>query len=76
MESVASVSPLLRERLRHRDLLKLYTAMQDERAIYLVLGLEVQALVHYAMPVRGMLYDALNYVRQVTEAAASYRKER
>ena len=61
---------------KYRDLLKLYTAMQDERAIYLVLGLEVQALVHYAMPVRGMLYDALNYARQVTEAAASYRKER
>ena len=47
---------------KYRDLLKLYTAMQ--------------ALVHYAMPVRGMLYDALNYARQVTEAAASYRKER
>ena len=61
---------------KYRDLLKLYTAMQDERAIYLVLGLEVQALVHYAMPVRGMLYDALNYAHQVTEAAASYRKER
>ena len=61
---------------KYRDLLKLYTAMQDERAIYLVLGVEVQALVHYAMPVRGMLYDALNYARQVTEAAASYRKER
>ena len=61
---------------KYRDLLKLYTAMQDGRAIYLVLGLEVQALVHYAMPVRGMLYDALNYARQVTEAAASYRKER
>ncbi|MBQ7478824.1 MAG: hypothetical protein IJT01_07980 [Selenomonadaceae bacterium] len=38
------------------------------------MGLEVQALVHYAMPVRGMLYDALNYTRQVTEAAASYRR--
>ena len=60
---------------KYRDLLKLYTAMQDERAIYLVLGLEIQALVHYAMPVRGMLYDALNYARQVTESAASYRKE-
>ena len=60
---------------KYRDLLKLYTVMQDERAIYLVLGLEIQALVHYAMPVRGMLYDALNYARQVTEAAASYRQE-
>ena len=32
--------------------------------------------LYTAMPVRGMLYDALNYARQVTEAAASYRKER
>lgn len=31
---------------KYRDLLKLYTAMQDKRAIYLVLGLEVQVLVH------------------------------
>lgn len=50
--------------------------MQYGLAIYFVLGLEVQALVHYAMPVRGMFYDALSYARQVTEATASYRKER
>ena len=60
---------------KYRDLLKLYTAMQDERAIYLILGLEIQTLVHYAMPVRAMLYDALNYARQVTEATTSYRKK-
>ena len=61
---------------KYRDLLKLYTAMQDEQAIYLVLGLELQTHIHYAMPVRGMLYDALNYSQQVTEAAASYRKDK
>ena len=60
---------------KYRDLIRLYAAMQDGRAIYIVLGLELQTLVHYAMPVRGMLYDALNYPRQVTEAAVSYRKE-
>ena len=59
---------------KYRDLLKLYAAMQDEQAIYLVLGLELQTHIHYAMPVRGMLYDALNYSQQVTEAAASHRK--
>ncbi len=59
---------------KYRDLLKLYAAMQDEQAIYLILGLELQTHIHYAMPVRGMLYDALNYSQQVTEAAASYRK--
>lgn len=59
---------------KYRDLLKLYAAMQDGQAIYLVLGLELQTRIHYAMPVRGMLYDALNYTQQVAEAAASYRK--
>ena len=54
--------------------MKLYAAMQDGQAIYLVLGLELQTRIHYSMPVRGMLYDALNYSQQVTEAAASYRK--
>lgn len=28
------------------------------------------------MPVRGMLYDALNYTEQVAKAAASYRKDK
>lgn len=59
---------------KYRDLLKLYAAMQDGQAIYLVLELELQTRIHYSMPVRGMLYDALNYSQQVTEAAASYRK--
>lgn len=61
---------------KYRDILKLYAAMQDEQAIYLVLGLELQTHIHYAMPVRGMLYDALNYTEQVAEAAASYRKDK
>ena len=30
-----------------------------------LLGIEAQAAVHYAMPVRAMLYDALNYTDQV-----------
>ena len=61
---------------KFRDLLKLYAAMRDGKAIYLALGLEVQRHVHYAMPVRGYLYDALNYADQVAKAAASYRKNK
>ena len=59
---------------RFRDVLKLYAAMRDSRAIYLMLGIEAQTEIHYAMPVRNMLFDAMNYVKQVSEAAASYRK--
>ena len=59
---------------KFRDVLKLYAAMQDDRAIYLMLGIEAQTETHYAMPVRNMLYDAMSYTKQIAEAAASYRK--
>ena len=41
---------------------------------YVVLGAENQAKVHYAMPVKDMLYDALNYARQVAETTKSFKK--
>ncbi|MBQ7782329.1 MAG: transposase, partial [Lachnospiraceae bacterium] len=44
---------------RLRDGLKYLTAMEDDSAVYLLLGVENQTEVHYAMPVRDMLYDAL-----------------
>ena len=59
---------------KFRDVLKLYAAMQDKRAIYLMLGIEAQTETHYAMPVRNMLYDAMSYTKQIAEAALSYRK--
>ena len=59
---------------RFRDILKLYKAMRDNEAIYLMFGIEAQSEIHYAMPVRNMLYDAMNYVKQVSEATASYKR--
>ncbi len=50
---------------KHRDLLKLYAAKQDKGAIYLILGLEIETKIHYGMPVRAMLYDAMSYTHQV-----------
>ena len=38
-------------------------------------GAENQAEIHYAMPVKSNLYDALEYAGQVEEAAKSHRKE-
>ncbi len=59
---------------RTRDVIKSVVAMTDERAAYLILGVENQTHIHYAMPVRNMLYDALQYTKQVEEAAASHKK--
>ena len=44
--------------------------------MYIVLiGVENQTEVHYAMPVKNMVYDALNYNSQVKEAAAKHREQ-
>lgn len=60
---------------RHRDGLKLWTAMADDHVRYALLGVESQANVDYAMPVRGMLYDALAYADQVAKLKSENRKE-
>lgn len=57
-----------------RDALKLYSAMRDDKAIYLILGIEAQSEAHYAMPVRNMLYDSMSYTEQVSRIAATNRK--
>ena len=59
-----------------RDVLKLYTAMRDEQAYYLMLGIEIQTETHYALPVRNMLYDAMSYAQQVSDIAAEHRKNK
>lgn len=60
---------------KYRDTMKIWAAMEDEYAVYVLLGGEAQSHVHYAMPVKDMLYDALNYAAQVDEARRSYRKK-
>ena len=61
---------------KFRDVLKLWTAKQDENAIYVIFGIENQDKVHYAMPVKNMLYDAMNYAKQVENAKKSYKKNK
>lgn len=45
------------------------------KVIYVILGTEVQGAVHYAMPVKDALYDAIGYSRQVEEARKSYKND-
>lgn len=50
--------------------------MQNKEATYLLLGIENQTDIHYAMPVRNMIYDSLQYGKQVMEIAAEHRKRK
>lgn len=58
---------------KYRDVLKSAVIMQDNKAAYILLGIENQTDVHYAMPVRNILYDALQYGKQVADIAAKHR---
>lgn len=60
---------------KYRDILKSAVVKQDDKAAYILLGIENQTDIHYAMPVRSMIYDALQYGKQVSEIAAKHRKE-
>ena len=59
---------------KYRDILKMTTVMTDDKAAYVLFGVEAQPDIHYAMPVRNVIYDALQYGRQVTEISKRNRK--
>ena len=59
---------------KYRDLLKMWNAMMDGNAIYVILGAELQDKVHYGMPVKDGLYDMLGYSKQIAEIKRSYKK--
>ena len=58
-----------------RDVLKECVIMQDDKCSYLILGIENQSDVHYAMPVKNLIYDALNYGQQISKKTKELRKE-
>ena len=59
---------------KFRDEFKAFNAMQDDSRIYLLLGIENQSEQHFAMPVKNMVYDSLEYAGQVEKSARSYRE--
>ena len=60
---------------RYRDVFKIWNAMMDDNAIYVLLGAELQDKVHYGMPVKDGLYDMIGYSKQIEEIRKSYKKK-
>ncbi len=58
---------------RFRDVIKSATVMDDGNAAYMILGIEDQTEMHFAMPVRNMLYDGIQYTKQVSKKAAEHK---
>ena len=61
---------------KQRDVLKYLSAMTTDNVAYLILGIENQSDIHYAMPVRNMLYDALQYEYQMQEITKAHRNNK
>ena len=55
-------------------IIKVVSAMTDGHCDYLLLAIEVQSELHYAMPIKNMLYDIMQYADQVTQTAKAHRK--
>lgn len=61
---------------KYRDVFKSAVIMQNDNMSYILFGVENQTDVHYAMPVRNMMYDAMQYGKQVTDILTHHRKNR
>ncbi len=59
-----------------RDVYKYISAMTDGNHAYLILGIESQKDICYAMPARNMLYDAMEYATQISTIAKKHRKDK
>ena len=57
-----------------RDILKKTVLKYDGKAVYMIVGIENQHDIHYAMVVKNMVYDALNYASQVEKIAKEHRE--
>ena len=61
---------------KYRDLLRSTVIKNDDTATYILLGIESEADVKYAEPVKVGLYDFLQYSEQVQQTAAKHRAAR
>ena len=61
---------------KYRDIIKHWAIKRDDKATYVILAVENQSEIHYAMPVRTMLYDALRYANQIENIADENRRNK
>lgn len=75
MDSTEALADIVNDKLlaeqRWRDVLKVISIKKAEGKCYIaVVGVENQTKINYAMVVKDMLYDAINYAGQVQEIGA------
>ena len=61
---------------KYRDVVKYLSVKRDENASYILLAIENQSKTHYAMPVRNMMYDAIQYEKQIRDIEESHKTKK
>lgn len=61
---------------KFRDVLRLCNIRRYGQTTLVLLGIEGQSYVNYAMPVRDYLYDALNYAAQIADINTEHEKKK
>lgn len=61
---------------KYRDILKRCEIKQYKETIIAIIGIENQTGIDYAMPIRNLLYDALQYEHQRLEIAKKHKTRR
>ena len=59
---------------KYRDVVKFLSIKRDEFASYVIFAIENQSEIHYAMPVRNLMYDLMQYESQIREIEAMHRE--
>ena len=63
-----AILPMLKKvfsKQKFRDVLKRCMVKTGDKVVYVLFGVENQSDIHYAMCVKNLLYDALNYAGQI-----------
>ncbi len=60
---------------KERDNIKIAKFFKDDNVTYVIIGIENQTEINYAMPVRTLLYDAMRYDKQIEAISGSYKKK-
>ena len=64
------------QKQKWRDLLKHAIIKATKTTVFVLLGIENQGEIHYAMPVKNMIYDGESYGMQIRAAAARHKEDK
>ena len=59
-----------------RDILKSCSIKTDGHTVFVLMGIENQSDIHYAMTIKNLLYDALNYAEQADVITKKHRADK